>query len=260
MYMCSVADVGKDKHILLKEHAMMTMPLSTAFAIVNDQQIPSGSSSAVVKDESPHVRTNPTMFTDAQMLSWQPLFLIRHPLAVYSSWYRAEGRLAPNLDTAISRMYMTLRFQREILDWYFAQRQQDLRGDGAAVPTPIVLDADDIILSRPDNPDSALYKLARSLHMDPSRLLFSWPAEDAARTAGAGLDPELQEDERVERFLGTIRKSTGLERKKVAREWDRETCAREWAIEFGDGKAERMLRRIEESQEDWEYLCQFCIR
>ncbi|KAI7239715.1 hypothetical protein KC330_g1760 [Hortaea werneckii] len=238
----------------------MAMPLSTAFAIANDQQIPSATSSAVVRDEDSHVRTNPTMFTDALMLSWQPLFLIRHPLAVYSSWYRAEGRLAPNLDTAISRMYMNLRFQREILDWYFAQRQQDLRGDGAVVPTPIVLDADDIILSRPDDPDSALHRLARSLHMDPSRLLFSWPAEEAARTAGAGLDPELQEDERVQRFLGTIRKSTGLERTKVAREWDRETCAREWAIEFGDGKAERMLRRIEESQDDWEYLCQFRIR
>lgn len=239
---------------------MMTMPLSTAFAIANDQRIPTGCSSAVVKGKDSQVRTNPTMFSDAQMLSWQPLFLIRNPLAVYSSWYRAEGRLAPDLDTAISRMYMTLRFQREILDWYLAQRQQDLSGDGAAVPTPIVLDADDIILSRPDDPDSALHKLARSLRMDPSRLLFSWPAEEAARTAGAGLDPELQEDERVERFLGTIRKSTGLERTKVAREWYRETCVKDWAIEFGDGQARKLLRRVDESKEDWEYLCQFCIR
>lgn len=239
---------------------MMTMPLSTAFAIANDQQIPSGSPSAIVKDQDSQARTNPTMFSDAQMLSWQPLFLIRNPLAVYSSWYRAEGRLAPDLDTAISRMYMTLRFQREILDWYFAQRQQDPRKDGEAVPTPIVLDADDIILSRPDDPDSALYQLARSLHMDPSRLLFSWPADEAARTAGAGLDPELQEDERVERFLSTIRNSTEFERTKVARDWDREACAKDWAREFGDGQAEKLLRRVEESQEDWEYLCQFRIR
>ncbi|KAI6845031.1 hypothetical protein KC367_g4175 [Hortaea werneckii] len=234
------------------------MPLSTAFAIVDGQRTVSGSSSATVKDKP--VRTNPTIFTDDQMLSWQPLFLIRHPLAVYSSWYRAEGSLAPDLDTAISRMYMTLRFQREILDWYLAQRQQDSREEGTRVPAPIVLDADDIILSRPDDPDSPLHQLAFSLHMDPSRLLFSWPAEEAARTAGAGLDPELQEDERVERFLSTIRKSTGLDSSKVARAWDRETCARELTMEFGNVKAEKLLRRVEESQEDWDYLCQFCIR
>ncbi|KAI6797978.1 hypothetical protein KC361_g3620 [Hortaea werneckii] len=236
----------------------MTTPLSTAFAIVDRQRTVFDSSSATVKDKP--VRTNPTIFTDDQMLSWQPLFLIRHPLAVYSSWYRAEGRLAPDLDTAISRMYMTLRFQREILDWYLAQRQQDSRGKGTRVPPPIVLDADDIILSRPDDPDSPLHQLARSLHMDPSRLLFSWPAEEAARTAGAGLDPELQQDERVERFLGTIRKSTGLDSSKVARAWDRETCARGWALGFGDVKAEKLLRRVEESQEDWDYLRQFCVR
>ena len=98
--------------MLLKEHAMMTMPLSTAFAMVDGQRTAAGSSSTAIQDKGSHFRTNPTIFTDTQMLSWQPLFLIRHPLAVYSSWYRAEGRLAPDLDTAISRMYTTLRFQR----------------------------------------------------------------------------------------------------------------------------------------------------
>ncbi|KAI7280243.1 hypothetical protein KC345_g4876 [Hortaea werneckii] len=238
----------------------MTTPLSTAFAMVDGQQSASDSSTTAIQETHSEVRTNPTIFADTRMLSWQPLFLIRHLLAVYSSWYRAEGRLAPDLDTAISRMYMTLRFQREILDWYLTQQQQGPRKEGAAVPAPIVLDADEIILSRPDDPDSPLHKLARSLHMDPSRLLFSWPAEEAARTAGAGLDPQLQEDERVERFLSTIRKSTGLDSTKVARAWDREARAKEWAMEFGKEKAEKLLRRVEESQEDWDYLCQFCIR
>ncbi|KAI7479994.1 hypothetical protein KC351_g7229 [Hortaea werneckii] len=236
------------------------MPLSTAFATVDGQRIASGPSSAAIQGTHSEVRTNPTMFPDTLMLSWQPLFLIRHPLAVYSSWYRAEGRLAPDLDTAISRMYTTLRFQREILDWYLTQKQQETRKEGALVPNPIVLDADDIIMSRPDDPDSPLHQLARSLHMDPTRLLFSWPAKEAARTAGAGLDQEMQEDERVERFLSTIRKSTGLDSTKVVRAWDREGCAKEWAMEFGEEKAEKLLRRVEESQEDWDYLCQFRIR
>lgn len=223
---------------------MMTMPLSTAFAVVDGQRIASGPSFAAIQGTNSELRTNPTIFTDTQMPSWQPLFLIRHPIAVYSSWYRAEGRLAPDLDPPISRMYTTLRFQREILDWYLTRQQQEPRKEGAAVPTPIVLDADDIILSRPDDADSPLHQLARSLHMDPSRLLFSWPAEEAARTAGAGLDPEMHEDERVERFLSTIRKSTGLDSSKVARTWDLETCAKEWAMGFGKEEAEKLLRRV----------------
>lgn len=242
------------KPAFLKDHTFMLLPLRDSYRMANKEQSLNGPTEQTPA-MSGKTRTNPTIFSDAEMLSWKPLFLIRHPSAVYSSWLRAEGEPMPDLHTAVSRMFTMLRAQREVFEWYQHQRQHH-----QGTPTPIVIDADDIMLSSPETPESALHKLCDALGMDKSKLVFSWPADEAARTAGAGIDNGLQGDARVGRFLHTIRSSTGVENAKIARDCDLDACVEEWKQTFGSEAAVMLAERVKESEDDWRYLSRYCLR
>jgi hypothetical protein len=184
-------------------------------------------------------RGNPTIFSNAEMFSWQPVILIRNPMAVYESWLRAEGTPRPRLDAGFSLIYTTMQFQRRIFDWY--RQKYD---DGETDLFPIILDADDI-LECPESID----RLCHALGMDPGNLVFQWDAEPSSKIG--------DESNRIERYLRTIRGSTGIDRSKIAKDFDLVRKEAEWAKAFGHAEASFLAARVKESWPDYEHLRAF---
>jgi hypothetical protein len=183
--------------------------------------------------------SNPTIFSDAEMFSWQPVILIRNPMAVYESWLRAEGTPRPSLDAASSLVYTTMRFQRRIFDWY--RQKYD---DGKTDLFPIVIDADDI-LECPESID----RLCHALGMDPGNLVFQWSAEPSSKIGDKTV--------RTERFLQTLRGSTGIDRSKTSKDFDVVIKEVEWTEMFGRVEASILAARVRESWPDYEHLRAF---
>jgi hypothetical protein len=177
---------------------------------------------------------NPTVLSNEQMLSWQPIILIRNPILVFESWLRAEGAPYPDLESRYAEIYTTMRFQRYILDWYESQA-------AGCILKPVVLDADDII-ERTD----ALEKLCELLGMDPARLMFEWkPTPTPKKFAG---------NERFKRFLRTIQESVGIDRARTSAGVTLESRQVQWRDAFGSERAEVLASRVREAWPDYEYL------
>jgi hypothetical protein len=207
--------------VLIKEHANFIVPATHAYWKETE-------ASTQLSD------FNPTIFSDAALLSWRPIILIRNPITVYESWLRAEGVPYPDLDGQYSRIYTTFEFQRRVYDWYL--------DNGNRKSTPIILDADEVIESR-----EALCRLCETLGMDKDQLLFHWDAEDlAAGRAGC--------NERYGRYLRTIRDSTGVDISKSSKHVKFHEKKRGWTEEFGSEIAATLAQRVTDSWPDYEYM------
>lgn len=224
------ADNLQRKHCLIKEHAFMVSPLPSASRQEQSQAI-----SEPTQRSAP--QKNPTVFSDEEMLSWQPLFLIRNPIAAYESWLRVEGSPYPDLTFAIGQIYTTLEHQRKTFDWY--QQMSKLRCNGKA---PMVIDADDLI----DRPE-VLHKLCSLTGMNRDELVFEWEAKRP-------MENPSERMKRVERFHSSIWGSTGIDQSKTAKDLDLTTKEAEWSAMFGVELAKVLVERVEQSWPDYEYL------
>ncbi|KAF7195489.1 hypothetical protein HII31_03083 [Pseudocercospora fuligena] len=212
--MCSSMD--KQQHLLLKDHAHLVMPVEVTYG--NDEI-------ATISK-----RTNPTIFSDALMLSWQPIILIRNPILIYESWLRAEGSPYPDLESQYAKIYTTLRFQRYIDDWYRAHHVD-----------PIILEADDVI-ERPD----VLEKFCELTGMRKNELKYEWETTP--------VPAKFMSNERFRRFLQTIQDSTGIDNTRTSKGVKLEDRKVKWNEEFGVERAEVLARRVIESWPDYESL------
>lgn len=180
--------------------------------------------------------TNPTVFSDHVLRAHVPIFLIRHPAATFSSWYRVEAEPSIALDGATFRLFTTFQLSRQIFDWY---RSTDVQG-----MVPLVIDADDI-LERPE----VLEELCRKLGLDKDRLMYSWQAntDKSKHSAKDG------------RFLGTLWDSTGVDRSKSSRAIDIEAKEREWVNDFGADVAAALKERVCLAMPDYTFLRSFAL-
>ena len=185
------------------------------------------------------------------MLSWQPIILIRNPIAVFESWLRVEGRPYPEVNSALGRIYTTLKHQRRIFDWYDNRKQN--RDDALTeAKAPIVLDADDLIEDR-----EALYKLCSSTGMCTDELILEWEAKVNSGAPSEGNLQHLQHLQQFEPFFRTIWNSTGVDRSKMAKDLDLANKQAEWLAMFGVDRATQLVERVNESWPDYEYLRSF---
>lgn len=186
------------------------------------------------------LKKNPTIFSDGEMLSWQPIILIRNPIAVFESWMRVMGTPFPDLDSRVSLLYTTFRHQRRIFDWYHKSSSNSSTGK-----PPIVVDADDLIEGT-----EVPHQLCSLLGMSSEELLFQWDVEPPST------EPKGQKM-RLQHFRDTIRNSTGVDRSKTSRDLDLESKKTEWAKMFGDERASVLAERVRMSWPDYEYLKAF---
>jgi hypothetical protein len=229
-------DIIQHKHILLKDHAHLITSVDILYGDGKPSRHDSPFTDSDDDDRSSRspFPENPTVLSNEQMLSWQPIILIRNPILVFESWLRAEGAPYPDLESRYAEIYTTMRFQRYILDWYESQA-------AGCILKPVVLDADDII-ERTD----ALEKLCELLGMDPARLMFEWkPTPTPKKFAG---------NERFKRFLRTIQESVGIDRARTSAGVTLESRQVQWRDAFGSERAEVLASRVREAWPDYEYL------
>lgn len=224
----------QQKHCLVKNHAFMVMPAAHIFE--RQTSLEDSKEQATKIDR----KTNPTIFSDDELFSWQPIILIRNPIAVYESWLRAEGDPSPDLDSVVASIYTTFKHQRRVFDWYHENVSSN--GPGSL---PVVIDADDLI----EDPE-VLHRLCSVLDMRTEEVLFQWDVET--------LPPELiGRSERLQNYCSTIRNSTGVLRDKSSRNLDLPSKKAAWSEMFGDEKAVGLAERVMMSWPDYGYLRAF---
>src|SRR6201999_1988974 len=131
---------------------------------------------------------NDTYLPDADLRTFTPVFLIRHPAVAFPSFLRIDhnldaGEVLPKRDPEAQKrwisLFMTTRWSRRLAEWFSTQNESGLTGtsgdagekdvgNGETEETwPIILDADDLIASGP----VILPKLAARLDLDASKFL-----------------------------------------------------------------------------------------
>lgn len=190
-----------------------------------------------------HSELNPTLLSDEFLLTWQPVFLIRHPALTIPSLFRAYGDIGPIDDSACEaaemRVKTTFRFSRQLFDWYVGRFEQPSKQEGFR---PIVIDAVDAI-----NDQQLVRKFAEMVGLDTNRLIFNW--SKVSQQDGGKIGDVVSE-----RMRSTIDSSTGIIKTKAPQDLDISAEANAWRDEFGQEHAQLIETWVREAMPDYEYL------
>ncbi|KAM3512698.1 hypothetical protein MY11210_003651 [Beauveria gryllotalpidicola] len=188
-------------------------------------------------------RTNPTMLPDTYLLSFVPIFLVRHPALMVDSWFRTETRAGHPPDPSLTTRARSqgLGLARALYDWYAAVLESAPAPAPDRAPgckgVPIVVDADDVLEG------DTVRRLAAAIGMDPAQVLRGWEAQS---TEGmAPLDRS---------YMQGICESTGIDTSKSARRLDLEARYRSWRETYGVEAGEYMVKVTESYLPDYEYM------
>lgn len=189
-----------------------------------------------------HSSLNFTMLPDEFLLTWLPIFLIRHPALAFPSLYRTivklEGKEAADQDDFAALM-ITLEWTRSLYDFYVQRRGSLACSPAESAQWPIIIDADDI-MAHPE----IVAQLCDEMGMDRQQLRFSW---DQIRTEDIS-----SADQRVMR--STLYESTGIIGGKGSTGMDIDAEVAEWRVEFGAAAADRIRKLVREAMPHYDYL------
>lgn len=180
-------------------------------------------------------KTNPTIFPDAYLKAWSPVFLIRHPALAFESWYRAESSARTiDLSDRSWAFFTSFQYSRQLHDWFLENASHD---EPTAIPA--VVEADDML----ENP-LTIVKLCDFLGMDPKYILNKWDTIKAPEGAGRR---ELS-------FMTTYWSSTTIDKSKTSHGLDLCSKRQLWKDEFGAKTANELWQLVEAAMPDYLYL------
>lgn len=192
-------------------------------------------------------RTNVTIFSDEFLLSWRPVFLIRHPALCVESRFRVDFDLQ-NKDSDMESVLDRIRFltgpmiSKRIFDFYHSSGR-------FAVENLIVIDADDIL----ENPTThAMDKLCDTIGLNKAEILTTWSPQISETVQAAPDDFQY-------RMKSTIDSSSGIMPGITARGLNLDRKLKDWQTEFGESYGSRLGNLTKEMMPDYEYLLQFKI-
>ncbi|KAM3559654.1 hypothetical protein ARSEF4850_004024 [Beauveria asiatica] len=205
-----------------KNHIVGLMNPSLFFARLQSDACPSTVGVELETSLSPASRTNPTLLSDEMLLSFVPLFLIRHPALVVDSWYRVHGH-PPAAALPVPYLW-DVQLTRALFDWYTAAAASSSASATAASTNillgrkgyPIVVDADDLLQG------DTLQRLARTIGMDPAQILQKW------ETQSTDSWPPYDRP-----FIKDLWSSTGIDTTKSAKGLDLEAKFKSWNELYG---------------------------
>ncbi|KAF2752865.1 hypothetical protein EJ05DRAFT_235568 [Pseudovirgaria hyperparasitica] len=175
---------------------------------------------------------NVTLFSDSFLKTIRPTFLIRHPLVMFPSYYRAHRDLGGDRQT---HKECSLKWSRSLYDWFVQNRNQD----DSTFPT--ILDADDFI-AQPE----FLIEYSQLVGLDASKLLFEWNKKTTEELEAINF--------KIRRMTDTLNASSGIIKGKVSLGLNIEEEVQKWKEEFGEEKAARLEKDVRAATEDYEYL------
>ncbi|KAM3509555.1 hypothetical protein MY10362_000549 [Beauveria mimosiformis] len=209
-----------------KSHIVELMNPSLLFAGLQSDACPSTVGVELETLLSPASRTNPTLLSDETLLSFVPLFLIRHPALVVDSYYRVKGHPpAAALRRSLLFSYSVgVQLTRALFDWYMAAAASSSASATAASTDmllgskgyPIVVDADDLLQG------DTVQRLARTIGMDPAQILQQWETQSTDI-----MDPPGRP------YVKGLWESTGIDRTKSAKGLDLEAKFKSWNELYG---------------------------
>ncbi|SMY25003.1 unnamed protein product [Zymoseptoria tritici ST99CH_1A5] len=231
---------AKKRHVLLKNHAYMLPPITDCIKTVEPASVKTQQSNGIHGAKLDN--TNWTPFSDALMLSWTPIFIIRNPILTFESWVRAEGEPFADLTSCFARIPTTFTWYRSIVDWYRSQP-----GDW---PQVVILDADDIL----ENPQ-VMEKFCDVVGMDKEKLVREWsPASELNAHTSVAPSRDVVPEDKARRFYQTINASSGIMSGKTSAGVTLKGREKGWIEEFGPEQAALLKERVEEAWPDYEYL------
>jgi len=189
--------------------------------------------------------SNKTILPDAFLISWLPTFLIRHPIAVFLSYYRVfhsrrndDAEEMKEVQGQIRRR-MTLKWTRDLYDWYMSIWVR--LGPENCQQSSILLDAEDVLTS-----PELMQKYCQLVGLDGSKLQFSW-------------DPLSQDEVSKympvwQRMRETLFALSGIRTDKLAANLNFETDLAKWKEEFGDEKGLYLRDLVVAAMPGYEYL------
>ncbi|KFX87725.1 hypothetical protein V490_08056 [Pseudogymnoascus sp. VKM F-3557] len=218
----------------VKEHVFTFLKPSIIDSNLETPRPPRLTPQVHLYDAETRVSSNPTLLPDDFMLSFVPVFLIRHPALVFASWYRL-GQVAfqADIDDSDFPLEVTFSWSHILYDWYFNASEPLLNSPEPQLYKPAVIDADDIMSDR-----GTLQRLCHQLHVDPQHLVFEW------QVTKTGLVP----------WFSSIQKSTGVDMSKLSKGLDIQREFGKWESEFGAEVAQKLLHFVELAMPDYEYL------
>jgi hypothetical protein len=181
---------------------------------------------------------NETLYSDEFLLTWQPTFLIRHPILAFPSYLRATKDIGGDVESMTKTL--TMHFSRTLYDWYVSNLTNSESGSNL----PYILDADDIVLQ-----PEYLFDYSALVGLDPTKLRFSWGLNTQRRnTRNVGSEAASK------RFLSTLSESTGIVKGKTSVGLDIDEEAKKWKVEFGDGLGSRLEEAVKAAMLDYLYM------
>ncbi|KXT10083.1 hypothetical protein AC579_1566 [Pseudocercospora musae] len=186
---------------------------------------------------------NETIFPDAYLESWNPIFLVRHPARAFESMYRSfidvfktpvcEGVSQESTDKFFEHA-MTLSWSRKLYDFY-----------GSRGMDPIILDADDVVVST----EALTQKLAEYIGLDSNRLQYKWNAYSK--------DDQEKQSAHERRMFSSINESNGVKADPAKLSSSIKSAAElvtKWTEAYGEETAKKLERWVEAAMPDYEYL------
>ncbi|KAF7185617.1 hypothetical protein HII31_13114 [Pseudocercospora fuligena] len=186
---------------------------------------------------------NETIFSDAYLESWNPIFLVRHPARAFESIYRSfidvvktpvcEGASQESIDKLIE-IHMTLSWSRKLYEFY-----------GSRGMDPIIIDADDVVVST----EALTHKLAEYIGFDTNVLQYKW--NECTK------DDQEKQAAHMRRMLSSLNESNGVKADPAKLSSSIKSAAElvpKWTEEFGEKTAKNLERWVEAAMPDYEYL------
>ncbi|EME80915.1 uncharacterized protein MYCFIDRAFT_87051 [Pseudocercospora fijiensis CIRAD86] len=186
---------------------------------------------------------NETVFPDAYLESWNPIFLVRHPARAFESVYRSfidvaktpvsAGSSQKSIDGFIE-LTMTLSWTRKLYEFY-----------GSRGMDPIIIDADDVVV----NAEPLTHKLAEYIGFDTNALQYKWNE--------CSKDQKEKQEAHFQRMLSSLNESNGVKVDPAKLSSSIKSAAElvpKWTEEFGEATAKKLERWVEAAMPDYNYL------
>lgn len=182
--------------------------------------------------------TSPTFFPDDFLMTWIPVFLIRHPALTFESWYKVESRVAPidPLDKSWA-FSISFHYTRDLYDWYMARYEAKKASGEPDSPCPMVIDADDVLEGE------SLARLCEACQMDPSLIEREWHSTDVSAL-----------NVRHQSYLGDFLRSTSVDRSKTSHGLTLESKRKQWEEQYGMEVTNALMSHVMNAMEDYDFL------
>ncbi|CBX90443.1 hypothetical protein LEMA_P065690.1 [Plenodomus lingam JN3] len=215
------------KQVFIKEHVIFMGPYPLLKSVYGEK----GAPPPIIMhhpDEAQDAHTSVSSLPDSVLLSLQPIFQIRHPILMFPSMLRSQIKAGASkgFDRRV-RATASLRFSRELYDWYLKQGEET---------QPKVIDADDIMTDK-----AAVGQLCLETGMDPDSVQYEWATREEPHPMKAIM-------------LDKICSSTGILPGLTAQGLTLEAEKAKWKTEFGEEDAELLAKHVQDAIPDYEYL------